>query len=98
MCENPENYDTDQRTRIVAQLYSDSMSFRNDFHAFSRGEPGAIYSRQYEKPVQILDVLTGVVSFDDPQAVAKDIEKARDALIEAAQSIPVPIESAIHES
>ena len=93
--ESPDQYDSDESTRIMARLFADIPIFITGFQRFCYGEPGHKYQIQYQHGFSVMDYLgRPKIPFDDEGR----IQRAALTLQEIILSIPVPIDSTIHEA
>jgi hypothetical protein len=96
--EHLETYDQDERTRILARFFAETKRFIDDFQVFTRGEPGHVYQTQYYKVVNRLGPFADLAGNVDIKGLATEIKKVAAVVFDAIYSIPVPIESSIHEA
>lgn len=95
LAENPDAFDSDERTRILARFVYDSEKFQPAFNKFCRSEPGHLYDAQSTYVSVALRTFINQ-SHKEPDQVLARIPKLGDELFGILSSIPVPVESAIH--
>jgi hypothetical protein len=96
--ESPGTYDTDEKSRIFARFFAEATTFQSMFTTFTKSEPGHDYLLQY---YQVANHLGPFASYAGQMTVADfcgHIQKVYADLFSAIFSIPVPVESAIHEA
>lgn len=98
--ESPASYDRDERTRILARLYSESNAFSQLVNAFVRGEQGHYYSAQHELIHLAINMFNPpVFKGDADDGVLREVVNRVSTMIqEAILSIPIPVDSTIHEA
>jgi hypothetical protein len=98
MVENPESYDQDERTRILARYFADVQRFVGNFREFINGEPGHIYEGQYFKAMERIGPFGSIAGLSSFEHLADAVKALSAAVFDAIYSIPVPIDSSIHEA
>ena len=98
MAENPDSYDTEERTRIIARYCSDENQFRKALQRFTQGEPGHNYMPQFHHIQVAMGNFWTHATSGDFQRVCADIVRLRDLMTDTLHSIPIPVESSIHEA
>jgi hypothetical protein len=94
VAENPDSYDSDDRTRIQARFCAEVTTAVAAIDQYCQGEPGHVYASQSSTAKQQIYSLRSLLPNDAIQSVKALSENCFNALF----SIPVPIESAIHEA
>jgi hypothetical protein len=98
LVEYPESYDQDERTRIVARYLAETQKFTQSSMDFTRGEPGHFYQSQYFRVTHLMSQITEVAAAADFDHMVEKIRPMTATVLDIINSIPVPIESAIHEA
>jgi hypothetical protein len=96
VAENAQGFDTDERTRIVARFCHDRPQYVEQCRQFTDSEPGHKYPSHHVRMYNIIhNIGEGTLNSNAPaEKLRQAIDSARDTLL----SIPVPIDSTIHES
>jgi hypothetical protein len=98
VAENPGSYDSDERTRIHARFCFDAEAFLRNVATYGRGEPGHDYGVQWHRIHFLVNDFKELDHSTDFESYCKDTKTAFQACFDTLFSIPVPIESAIHEA
>lgn len=95
---NPTGYDSEERRRIEARFFAEGEEFVHAVGQFCRGEPGHHYVTEQQKVTSrvynIVHGRGGVPGFDLLNAVTE----AHQVALEAICSVPIPIDSTIHDA
>ena len=92
------NYDSDEQTRIMARLFADAPGFLQTFQVFAYGEPGHKYISQFYKTTEVMNSIEGVARQAIDERLFKHIATLKDVIFDCISTIPVPIDSAIHQA
>ena len=98
MAENPASYDSDERTRIHARYCFDVELFRNKVTQYGQGEPGHYYQIQWQRVHRTLTIHSLLDHSINPESYCAAAKTTYRESFDALYSIPVPIESSIHEA
>ena len=98
IAENPESYDSDERTRIHARFCFDTEAFKRNVQNYGLGEPGHDYGVQWHKIHSLVNSYKDIDHSIGIELYCKATKDTYQACFDALFSIPVPIESAIHEA
>jgi hypothetical protein len=96
--ESPGAYDTDEKSRIFARFFADNSQFIKMFMAFTKSEPGHDYQPQYFQVANHLGPFANYAAQMVDADLCEHIKKVCADVFSAINSIPVPVESAIHET
>ena len=96
--ESPGIYDTDEKSRIFARFFAEVPKFKSMFEAFTKSEPGHDYLPQYYQVVNRLGPFADYAAQMPASEFCGHIQKVYAEVFSAIYSIPVPVESAIHEA
>ena len=99
---NVNLYDSDDCERVRARFFSDYVQFTTAVSTFTRNERGHVYQ---SREMAINSVVGGIVKSlrnsypsRDPSSLRSEIEAKVEYITEVMLSIPVAIDSAIHEA
>ncbi len=98
MADNPASYDTEERIRVHARYVSDVYPFIDTLFLYGKSEPGHDYTVQASKAES---ALRDIIIVDTPQnldSYCEMIKQASQRAFDGIYSIPVPVESAIHDA
>jgi hypothetical protein len=98
MIENHESYDSEERTRIVARFNVDADAFGMAFQKYTSGEPGHYYRQHWHEVNNYLAQMYGYRGKFEGNDFSIIAKKSHQGLFDCIYSIPVPIESAVHEA
>lgn len=99
IAENPAAFDDDEKARIFARFFHDATAFNNLLSHFClEGEPGHRYQIQFQRVQQQLNLILATGrKHDDPSMLAV-AEEVHGHVLESLLSIPIPLDSSIHEA
>ena len=100
MKEHPERYESDERARILARYFAEWDVFVNRVEKFTRGEPGCNYMTHYHR---VHNLCYGIINHatnhpENTEGLLSLALQNSSNIREVISSIPVPLESAIHEA
>lgn len=100
VAENPANYDHDERTRIMARVYSEATPFMQQVNQFVRGEKGHYYSAQHELIHAAVNMLSPPTfkGGDDNRILLEVVNQVIKIVQDAILCVPVPVDSTIYEA
>jgi hypothetical protein len=99
--EHPDNYDQDERTRILARYFAEADGFEERVAGFAKSEPGHDYWTAYGRVRNAMNSFSGAVVTgkpDDDKKLFFSVGELHRQLFSAVQSVPVSVQSAIHEA
>lgn len=96
----PDNYESDERDRIIARMLNELPKVIDDMRAFCTSEPGHNYATQSSTINQLFrDFRRFVMAVNTlHSSITIQATKFKDDVIRNLLSIPVPIDAAIHEA
>jgi hypothetical protein len=96
---DPARFDRDEQERIRARFFVDWQNFLDQALAFCNGEAGHAYKRQSAGFVEWYDRLQHRVTHCEAiENLTESLQQAREFVIEQVLSIPVPVDSVIHDA
>lgn len=97
-CADPARFDADEHERLRARFLHDLPSFYDRVHAFCNGEPGHTYGKQQEVIASHYHNLAAAARVESIPNLQQSLQNGHDKLIEQILSIPVPVDSVIHDA
>jgi len=101
MVEHPDSYDQDERTRVLARYFAEADSFQRSVTVFAESERGHNYWAACGRVNAAMNLFSGGVVTGEPGDDKKlfgSIRELHRQLFEAVQSVPVSVQSSIHEA
>lgn len=95
IAENPQTFDSDEKSRILARYFHDAAKFGDAFREFCGTEPGHLYHSQQYLATLTLNLFANKAGME-PHATFDRVPKLWEDLFGILSSIPVPVESSIH--
>lgn len=100
VAEHPTRFDTDEKTRIFARFFHDRQAFNRLLIEFcNTGEPGHQYVIQLQQAQGEVEEIRATMSRGKSDEQLLDcVKQAASRVLEILLSIPVPVDSVIHEA
>lgn len=96
---DPARYDSEERERIRARFFNECETFCAKMSEFAAGEKGHRYAVQADAVWGDIHVIgSSIKNTNWMQWLSENARQYRDKIVSLILSIPVPVESAIHEA
>ena len=95
---NQNGYDSEEKKRIEARFFSECDKFSDSIRRFCSGEPGHFYATEQQICINAIHTLAYRKGNDPNFDILANAPQTHLLVLEALCSIPVPIESSIHDS
>jgi hypothetical protein len=101
LAENPESYDSEERSRLIARFCAEEDAFvHHQVMRFAEGEPGHNYAVERQRIYSLIQRIKHPLMNGQSVSPAwfESVKSSASEILEIITSIPIPIDSTIHEA
>jgi hypothetical protein len=95
---NPQGYDIEEKRRIAARFYAETVTFNERVEKFCKGEPHHHYLAELNKILMATMTLMNKSYSEKGYDLFENASATHETILDALCSIPKPIDSTIHDA